>query len=160
MNIIFESKRINFVEISEDLIKEYLIMINDIENVDIFIGGYHDPYTEEQELNWVREKLNENPNIYSLIEKETGEFIGNTEYMNLKDGAAELGIALTAKKQNQGFGTEAILALLKYGKETLGLKRVYLRTNLNNFRAIHVYEKCGFKEYDVKEDHRCMELYL
>ena len=160
MNVIFESKRINFVEISEDLIKEYLIMINDLENVDIFIGGYHDPYTEEQELNWVREKLNEKNNIYSLIEKETGEFIGNIEYMNLKDGAAELGIALTAKKQNQGFGTEAILALLKYGKETLGLKRVYLRTNLNNFRAIHVYEKCGFKEYDVKEDHRCMELYL
>ena len=135
-------------------------MINDLENVDIFIGGYHDPYTEEQELNWVREKLNEKNNIYSLIEKETGEFIGNIEYMNLKDGVAELGIALTAKKQNQGFGTEAILALLKYGKETLGLKRVYLRTNLNNFRAIHVYEKCGFKEYDVKEDHRCMELYL
>ena len=160
MNVIFESKRINFVEISEDLIKEYLIMINDLENVDIFIGGYHDPYTEEQELNWVREKLNEKNNIYSLIEKETGEFIGNIEYMNLKDGAAELGIALTEKKQNQGFGTEAILALLKYGKETLGLKRVYLRTNLNNFRAIHVYEKCGFKEYGVKEDHRCMELYL
>ena len=160
MNVIFESKRINFVEISEDLIKEYLTMINDIENVEIFIGGYHNPYTEEQELKWVREKLNEKPNIYSLIEKETGEFIGNIEYMNLKDGAAELGIALTAKKQNQGFGTEAILALLKYGKETLGLKRVYLRTNLNNFRAIHVYEKCGFKEYDVKEDHRCMEVYL
>ena len=160
MNTIFESKRINFVEISKDLVKDYLIMINDIENVDMFIGGYHDPYTEEQELNWVKEKHNEKACIFSLIEKETGEFIGNIEYMNLKDGTAELGVALTARKQNQGFGTEAILALLKYGKETLGLKRVYLRTNLNNFRAIHVYEKCGFKEYDVKEDHRCMELYL
>ncbi len=160
MNIIFESKRIYFTEISEDLVKDYLIMVNDIKNVDMFIGGYHDPYTEEQEINWVREKQKENPYVYSLIEKETNEFIGNIEYMNLKDGTAELGIALTAKKQNQGFGTEAIMALLKYGKEKLGLNRVYLTTNLNNFRAIHVYEKCGFKEYDLKEDHHCMELYL
>jgi len=35
-----------------------------------------------------------------------------------------------------------------YGFSELGLKCIYLGVYADNLRAIHVYEECGFKEYD------------
>ena len=42
-------------------------------------------YTYEQELEWVKEKLNEDKAIFSMIEKETNEYIGNVEIMNIME---------------------------------------------------------------------------
>ena len=92
-----------------------------------------------------------------MTEKKSGRFIGNVELMGLTETEGELGIALTADMQNRGLGTEAILTLKDYGLRQLGLKRIFLRTNPNNARAIHVYEKCGFTEYARDDAHVYME---
>ena len=158
MTQLFESDHISFVEVSELLVKDYLDMVNDNENVNRFIGGKTKSITEEQELAWVREKIEEKAPIYSMIEKKSGRFIGNIELMGMTDSEGELGIAINGEMQNQGFGTEAVLALLQYGFDHLGLKRIFLRTNTDNTRAIHVYEKCGFVEYDKTDSHISMEV--
>ena len=157
MKQIFESGRISFVKVSERLINDYLTMVNDIEHVDRFIGGAHLPYTREQEAAWVRGKLDEKAPVFSMIEKATGDFIGNIELMDVRDGCGELGIAITADKQDRGFGTEAVRALVQYGMDMMGLNRIFLRTNPMNARAIHVYLKCGFTEYRRTDDHVFME---
>lgn len=157
MKQVFESERIRFVEVSELLIRDYLIMVNDFEHVDRFIGGRHETYTEETEVRWVRKKLAEKAPVFSMIEKQSGAFIGNIELMDISDSAGELGIAITAGKQDQGYGTEAVAAITAFGRDRLGLKRIFLRTRSDNARAIRVYEKCGFREYDRREDHVCME---
>ena len=157
MKQVFESERIRFVEVSELLIRDYLIMVNDFEHVDRFIGGRHETYTEETEARWVRKKLAEKAPVFSMIEKQSGAFIGNIELMDISDSAGELGIAITAGKQDQGYGTEAVAAITAFGRDRLGLKRIFLRTRVDNARAIRVYEKCGFREYDRREDHVCME---
>ena len=59
MKQIFESARVRYVEVSERLIRDYLVMVNDIEHVQRFFGGTTEPYTAEQERAWVREKLEE-----------------------------------------------------------------------------------------------------
>ena len=151
MRQIFESANISYVEVSESLIKDYLVMVNDLENVEKYLGGPHDPYTEEQEIGWVRKQLEEKAVVFSMIEKKSGDFIGNIELMDVKDGAGELGIAITAAKQNLGYGKEAIAAVTEYGMDRLGLTRIFLRVFPENLRAIHVYEKCGFREYDRTE---------
>ena len=148
MKQVFESDRISFVEVSAQLIPDYLIMINDIEHVDRFLGGAHDPYTEASEIEWVKENLEKKAPVFSMIEKASGQFIGNIELMmEPGDKEAELGIAITAEKQDRGFGTEAVPALLAFGFGRLGLKRICLRVYPENNRAIRVYEKCGFREY-------------
>ena len=68
MKQLFESARIGFVEVSELLVRDYLDMVNDMENVERFLGGAHVPYTEEQELVWVRQKLEEIAFVFSMIE--------------------------------------------------------------------------------------------
>ena len=154
----FESDRISFVEVSRLLINDYLIMVNDYENVNRFIGGMSKTFTEENEIVWVQKKLEEKAPVFSMIEKNSGKFIGNIELMDMTDTEGELGIALTAEMQNQGFGTEAVSSMIQYGFDHYGLKRIFLRTNPHNARAIRVYEKCGFTEYDRTEDHIFMEI--
>lgn len=154
---IFESENISFVEVSEELIQDYLGMVNDIEHVDRFIGGWHEPYTEADEVRWVREQLAVQAPVFSMIEKKSGKFIGNIELMDVTENAGEIGIAITAKMQGKGYGKEAVKALTAYGMNTLGLKKVYLRTNLTNDRAIHVYAKCGFRETGRTDTQVCME---
>ena len=65
MKQVFESERIRFVEVSELLVRDYLIMVNDFENVDRFIGGRHETYTEDMEVRWVRKKLAEKAPVFS-----------------------------------------------------------------------------------------------
>ena len=160
MKQIFETKSISFVEVSETLVDDYLAMINDYENVGIFIGVITEPFTREKEIGFVKKKLEEKAPIFSMIEKATGDFIGNIELMDLNGADAELGIAITAKMQDKGFGSEAIPAIIAYGKTHMGLKRIFLKVYPNNARAIHVYEKCGFRAYDRTEKDVFMEIIL
>ena len=157
METLFESKRIKFVKITEELLDDYLKMVNDLDNVGRLIGR-SEPVSKEKELKWIRKKSEENAQIYSMIEKETNEFIGNIEFMDIIDNKTELGIAITKEKQDKGFGTEAIKKTIDYGHNTLGLKRIFLKVYPTNLRAIHVYKKCGFLEYQRTEQDIYMEL--
>lgn len=160
MMMVFESENIYFVAVSEQLVKDYLVMVNDHEHVQKYIRRKYvprEPLTEEKEINWVHEKLKEKASIFSMIEKKTGSFIGNIEFMNMNGFEGELGIAITAEKQNKGYGTEAVFAMIEYGIRRLGLKRIILKANPENARAIHVYEKCGFREYHRSDNHVFME---
>lgn len=158
METIFYSENINFVKISEDLINDYLEMVNDIEGVARYIGKTTRIYSYEKELAFVRRKLEEHAAIFSMIEKSSGDFIGNIEFMNVDNGSGELGVAITAKKQNMHYGTEAIKRMIEYGFHNLGLKRIVLKVYPDNERAIHVYEKCGFVQYDVADGDIYMEI--
>ena len=159
---VFASERIRFTKVSELLVPDYLIMVNDTEHVNRYIGGYiggsREPYTEEQEIEWVRRTLREEALVFSMTERAGGAFIGNIELMDPAGGAAELGIALTAGKQDRGYGTEAVRATVRYGLERLGLRRITLRTRPDNVRAIHVYRKCGFRECGMRDGQVCMEI--
>lgn len=157
---VFESEHILFVRPTERLVPDYLAMVNDIENVRRFIAMNRStqPIPEEKERQWVRKKLAENAPVFSMLEQETGAFIGNVELMDVQDGSAELGIAVTASMQDKGYGTEAVRAMVQYGMDALGLRRVFLKVFPDNARAIRVYEKCGFREYDRTEDDVFMEI--
>ena len=158
MQPIFESENIRFVRVSEELVPDYLAMVNDWERVGKLIGSRRDPISEEKERRWVQKKLAENAALFSMLEKDTGAFIGNIELMDIADGAGELGIAITAAMQDKGYGTEAVRAMVEYGMDQLGLHRVFLKVFPDNARAIRVYQKCGFREYDRTEDDVFMEV--
>ena len=141
--IIFESENILYVKINENLINDYLIMVNDPE-VQKGISHKAKIYTYEQELEWVKEKLNEDAIIFSMIEKETNEYIGNVEIMNITENVGEIGIAITPLKQNKHYGQEAMKSIINYALNIMNLENVDLNVYKTNPRAIHCYEKVGF----------------
>jgi diamine N-acetyltransferase len=158
MNVIFESENINYIRPSLDLVPEYLVMVNDIENVAKFIGDRKDPYTEDEERNYIQDRMDNNATMFSMLEKKTGKFIGNIEFFNRSIDSSEWGIVITASMQNKGYGKEALLRSVEYGFNELGLSRIFLIVYADNPRAIHVYEQCGFKEFDRNDVDVFMEI--
>lgn len=148
MDKVFESENIIYVRPSFDLVPDYLEMVNDIENVAKFIGDRRELLTEQQEMDYIKDKIDNNAVMFSMMEKGTDRFIGNIEFFNRVFEEAEWGIAITASMQNKGYGKEALKRSVEYGFNELGLTRIYLGVYADNPRAIHVYESCGFKEYD------------
>lgn len=158
MEGLFESENIIYVRPSFDLVPDYLEMINDIENVAQFIGERRQTYSYEEECDYIRNKMDNNTTMFSMLEKSTGKFIGNIEFFNRKGDEAEWGIALTAKMQNKGYGTEALKRSIDFGFKDLNLKRIVLVVYVKNPRAQHIYEACGFKEYDRNDVDIFMEI--
>ncbi|MCR5345466.1 MAG: GNAT family N-acetyltransferase [Lachnospiraceae bacterium] len=158
MNTVFETENIKFIELTELLVQDYFEMINDI-NVARLLGRTK-TVTEEGELNWIRMNLENKAPVFSMIEKCSGKFIGNIELMDVHDEEAELGITITASMQDKGYGTESVPAIVEYGMKELNLKRIFLRVFPDNLRAIHVYEKCGFREYGRTEEDVLMEIMI
>lgn len=147
-DVVFESDNILYVKLSENLIDDYLEMVN---NPDIakMITKKVRIFTYEQELEWIKEKLDENACIFSMIEKTTDEYIGNIEIMNINNNSGEIGICITASKQNKHYGTEAMKRIVEYGYSTLNLDCLELNVYSTNPRAIHCYEKVGFLNVGV-----------
>ena len=144
---VFESERIDFIKPAMELVPDYLEMVNDIEHVARFIGDRREPLTEAEERAYMQDKIDNNAVMFSMIEKTSGKFIGNTEFFDLKDNDAEWGIVITYSMQDKGYGKEALLRMIDYGFNDLGLERIRITVFVDNPRALHVYEKCGFKEY-------------
>jgi putative acetyltransferase len=87
--------------------------------------------------------------ILALIKEGKRQRIVGSESLHFRSAAvlkhkAELGIAVHDDYQNMGLGTAMINHLLEIARKK-ELKKVYLLVNTENARAIHVYEKFGFK---------------
>lgn len=79
-----------------------------------------------------------------MIEKETNDFIGNIEIMEINNNIGEIGIAITSKKQDNHFGQESIKRLIEYAFNELKLDGLELNVYNFNQKVIKCYEKTGF----------------
>jgi len=66
-----------------------------------------------------------------------------------------IGIMIGEKEfWNLGYGTDAIETLLRYLFYELAMNRVYLIADERNARALHCYEKLGFKKEGILRQNR------
>lgn len=147
---VFESDNIIYIKLSENLIIEYLKMVNN-PAIAKMISKNPIVYTPEQELVWVRKKLNQNALIFSMIERTTGEYIGNIEILSINDNIGLIGISITESKQDRHYGQESLKRIIEYGYEELNLDGFELNVYSTNQRAIHCYEKIGFINVEPQE---------
>ena len=81
------------------------------------------------------------------IEDESGRHIGNAMYYNLREatGEAELGITIGDRGcWGQGYGSDAVEALVRLMFREKGLRRMFLHTLDWNVRAQRCFQKAGF----------------
>ncbi len=102
--------------------------------------------TYEIEKEWLLRVLNEkNSCRFAIIVDEV--YVGNIQLTNLTLNQAQYHIFIGNKKfWNQGIAQLATFQILMFAKESLNIKKVYLKVNVENKVAIRVYEKCGFKK--------------
>ena len=137
--------------------KELHKCVNDWE-VRRYLGMFY-PFSEIEEEEFVKSSWERRKKgtdfIFGICEKENGQLIGTIglHKVDWKNRNAELGIAIWKKEYwGRGYGTDAIIALLKYAFHELNLHRVYLRVYNFNKRAIRCYEKAGFKKEGVMRE--------
>lgn len=115
------------------------------------------PYSLANEEGWfeamLKRPMEEQPFVIEVRHNgsegdETWTPIGNTSLFGIDwhCRSAEFGIMVGEKRYwDQGYGTEAVRLIVKYGFKTLNMHRIWLRVYETNPRAIRAYEKAGFK---------------
>ena len=151
-DVILESDNIYYVNVSYDLIDEYLKLFNN-PNIKKFITADPNPYTYENRFMCVKEALETDTLIIlSMFDKKSGRFIGNVDFDNITSNNAEIGIVINEEFQNNHYGWEALKRFIDYGFNDLKLEEIYLGVYSNNDRAVHLYEKLGFRPYKVDKN--------
>jgi RimJ/RimL family protein N-acetyltransferase len=109
-------------------------------------------YAEEER--WFRDYERRTDEQIFAIEV-AGRHIGNfgLHKVDRTHQKADMGIVIGETDcWSHGFGTDAILAGLRYGFDHLGLNKVSLDVLEYNVRAIRSYEKCGFQTEGVHRE--------
>lgn len=161
-----------FVKLSPlDLERDAMIMekwYQDSEFLRLMDSELAIPRTMKQIKGWYEKEYS---NRYEFIIRiiKTDEPIGFIGFGGIdwasQDAWMGIGIGLR-KNWGKGYGTEALLLLLKYGFEQLNLNRVTLSVFSNNPRAIRSYENVGFKtegrqrEVIFRDGQRYDEIYM
>ena len=94
---------------------------------------------------------------FSVIDKNTGEIIGSTRYLNIEHPHRRLEIGHTwyAKSfQRTGVNTECKYLLLKYAFENLNCIAVEFRTHWHNHSSRNAILRLGAKQDGVLRNHR------
>lgn len=98
---------------------------------------------------------NQKSYIFAIENLTSGEFLGTCgiDSINWTNRTAELGISIhNPANHSKGYGTDTMKCLLKFGFNILNLHRIELWVMEYNERAIHVYNKVGFKEVGRKRE--------
>jgi RimJ/RimL family protein N-acetyltransferase len=124
--------------------------LNDPE-VKRYLGGRY-PWSLAAEQEWLRQRTAKPIDFNELslvIETRDGRAIGTVGLGGItpENREATLGIMIGAKDcWSRGYGTDAILALLRFAFGEMNLHRVQLEVFGDNARGIACYRKCGFVE--------------
>jgi RimJ/RimL family protein N-acetyltransferase len=106
-------------------------------------------YEQTSVYEWYRSMHKERSSRALAIETLDGDLIGGLELadLNWRERAAELRICIGEKAYwNRGYGTDALQGALQLAFMAYRLNRIYLRVFITNERAVHVYERVGFRK--------------
>ena len=136
--------------ISTDDVDIFSSWVNDNE-VGLFTGFHTRNISHLKEVEII-ESLAKDGNHFSIITQEDDKLIGNCSFFreDNTNRSAEVGIIIGEKDYwGQGYGSEALQLLLKFGFEHRNYNSIYLRVYSFNERAIASYEKIGFKRQGI-----------
>lgn len=111
--------------------------------------------TLEQEVQWLKDNMEKGH--LTLVAEQESTIVG---MLNATKGTRKrvkhicmFGISIQDDYCNNGLGSKMIQRLLEWAKEDKDIEKVCLEVFAHNERAIHVYEKLGFRVEGRKERH-------
>ena len=144
----FEGKLVNLRPLETGDLERMFTWINDQETIQYLAARY--PISRTEEERWLTSRpAADFANMVLAIETKDGVHIGNC---GLHEGQPEnrkasLGIVIGDKDYwSNGYGSDAIVTLLRFGFYEMNLNRVWLHVYEFNERARACYKKCGFVE--------------
>lgn len=127
---------------------EYIWEMRNDPEVSKFTGGVTSLSKEELYRNHVKRCQNKTntPKEYSVVLKANGEYIGYCGFQLCEVlGGIEILYGFLKSYWGKGYATEAAKAVLKYGRDSLGLEKIYAAVNLKNIASEKVLLSSGMK---------------
>ena len=91
---------------------------------------------------------------WGIEDNLTKKIVGTCGYYRGFDkGEGELGCVLLPQFRGQGYMTNALLLAIEFGRNTIGLKRIWAMTTKQNDKAIQLLEKLNFVKMADLEDY-------
>ena len=128
----------------EDL-PDYVRWLNDPAVLEYF--GNHVPLSLVQEEKWYDDMLRD-PSFQAFAVEREGQHVGGAglSHIDGRNAKAEIGLFIGPPEMwDRGLGFDVLKALVRFGFEQMNLNRIHLRVFAANQRAIHLYEKAGFR---------------
>ncbi|WP_144212496.1 spermidine N1-acetyltransferase [Shewanella donghaensis] len=120
---------------------------------------FEEPYESFDELEELYGKhIHDKTERRFIVENDLSQTIGLVELVEINTihRSAEFQIIIAPSFQGKGYARTLIRKALNYAFTILNLHKVYLHVAIENERAIHLYEKCGFRE----EGHLVKEIFI
>lgn len=145
-------KKVVLRAIEERDISLIVDLFNDPE-VENLVSGWSFPLSVYSQKKWMDEHFNDPLNHRFIIENEEGVAIGIVTLTDIdwRNRVAFHGMKIKAQNmRNKGYGTDSIMAIMRYAFDTLGLNRLDGSWFMENVGSRHTYMKCGWKEEGVR----------
>ena len=117
------------------------------ETDNLSFGAEGFPISVEGEAEYIKSFLKDERSC-SFFAWRDGEIIGDVRISGMPrrmNHRAELGITVLKSEWNKGLGSRLLKMAIEYVKSH-GIEIINLEVRSDNFRAIHVYEKFGFRK--------------
>jgi len=128
----------------EDL-PDYVQWLNDPAVLEYF--GNNVPLSLVQEEKWYDDMLRD-PSFQAFAVEFEGQHIGGAglSHVDGRNSRAEIGLFIGPPEMwDRGLGFDVLKTLVRFGFEQMNLNRIHLRVFAGNQRAVHLYEKAGFR---------------
>ncbi|MGD6845313.1 GNAT family N-acetyltransferase [Bacillus infantis] len=120
------------------------------------LTGLKKAFSKDQIFSYIKEKAEDSSSILLLIVLDgTNEVIGDIALQDIDSTNRNANIRVNISEeenQGRGYGSEAMELMLGYAFGVLNLHRIELNVFVYNDRALHVYEKLGFKQEGVQRE--------
>lgn len=128
----------------EDL-PDYVRWLNDPIVLEYF--GSQVPLSLAQEEKWYEDML-QDPRTKAYAVEFEGKHIGGAGFSDIdgRNASVEVGLFIGLSEMwDGGLGFDVLKTLVRFGFEQMNLHRISLRVFAGNERAVHLYEKVGFR---------------
>ena len=153
MNI--KGKKVTLRAIEERDLEDLQKWSND-PDIQKMLGGFHMPSSMDITKRWFESLKNNELNQRFAIDSEEYGLIGtaNLVSINWKDRNAFHGMLLgNEATRGQGFGTDTVMAIMRFAFEEMGLERLDSTIIANNAPSLKMYlTRCGWKEEGRKKN--------
>jgi diamine N-acetyltransferase len=116
---------------------------------------FEEPYESFVELEQLYSKhIHDQSERRFIVEDGDGELVGLVELVEIDHlhRRAEFLIMIAPEQQGRGYARAATRLAVNYAFRVLNLYKLYLLVDVDNTRAIRIYEGCGFQREGVLVD--------
>lgn len=128
-------------------------MLNDPELENLIVGWYL-PQSCYAQYRWYEEEHLDDKNLRFIIETPEEGLIGMTNLLNIdwKNRNAFQGLKIAnVSNRHKGYGTDCVMALMRYAFDELQLHRLNTNWLDNNIASMNMYRKLGWRKEGVQK---------